>query len=63
MIKIKIKIQLVVQNLELKYLLVIQSNNIKKATIFVKSTAIKKIISELNMQKKIKYQFILEQRF
>ena len=54
MIKIKIKIQLVAQNLELKYLLVIHQSNIKNATILVKSTAIKIITLRLKYAKKNK---------
>ena len=38
-------------------------SNIKKATILVKSTAIKNNNMNLSMQKKIKYQFIQELKF
>ena len=51
-IKIKIKIQLVVQNQVLKYLLVILLQNIKKATILVKSSAIKNNNTEIRYAKK-----------
>ena len=39
------------------------SNNVKKATIIVKSTAIKNNNTELKYLEKIKYQFIREQKF
>ena len=39
------------------------SNNIKKANILVKSTAIKDATQKLNMQKKIKFRFIQEPKF
>ena len=54
MIKIKIKIRLVAQNLELKYLLGIHLKMLKKASILVKSTAIKSNNVELKFAKKNK---------
>ena len=62
-IKIKIKIQLVAQNLKLKSFIGHSSNNLKKANILVKSQQLKITISKLNMQKKIKYLFTQEQKF
>ena len=39
------------------------SKNLRGATIIVKSTAIKIVISKLNLPKKIKFQFITELKF
>ena len=58
MIKIKIKIQSSCSKLGIKIFIGHSYSQYKKATIIVKSSAIKIIMLNLNMQKKIKYQFI-----